>query len=70
MNRQVVIRRPGGPEVLAVVEGQIAAPDPGMVRVRVLAAGVAYADILMRADPPPASRRPQVAMGVTSALLS
>jgi NADPH:quinone reductase-like Zn-dependent oxidoreductase len=48
MNRQVVIRRPGGPEVLAVVEGQIPSPGSGMVRVRVLAAGVAYADILMR----------------------
>lgn len=48
MNRQVVIQRPGGPEVLAVVERQMTDPGPGMVRVRVLAAGVAYADILMR----------------------
>ncbi len=48
MNRQVMIQRPGGPEVLAVVERQVPEPGPGMVRVRVLAAGVAYADILMR----------------------
>jgi NADPH:quinone reductase-like Zn-dependent oxidoreductase len=48
VNRQVVIQRPGGPEVLAVVERQVPEPGPGMVRVRVLAAGVAYADILMR----------------------
>lgn len=47
-NTRVVIRAHGGPEVLAVVEEDIPLPRPGEVRVRVLATGVAFADILMR----------------------
>jgi NADPH:quinone reductase-like Zn-dependent oxidoreductase len=38
----------GGPEVLKVVDGEIPAPGPGQVRVKNLASGVAYADVLMR----------------------
>jgi NADPH:quinone reductase-like Zn-dependent oxidoreductase len=47
-NTRVVITRQGGPEVLAWVEDDLLPPKPGEVRVKVLAAGVAYADILMR----------------------
>jgi NADPH:quinone reductase len=45
---RIVARRFGGPEVLEAV--QEAAPEPGRgeVRVRVLAAGVSFADLLMR----------------------
>ncbi len=38
----------GGPEVLEVVERDAPEPGRGEVRVRVLAAGVAFADVLMR----------------------
>ena len=47
-NLRVVITHQGGPEVLKVVEDDIPAPGPGQVRVRNLASGVAYADVLMR----------------------
>jgi NADPH:quinone reductase-like Zn-dependent oxidoreductase len=45
---RVVIPEPGPPHVLQVVEERIPQPGPGQVRVKVLAAGVARADILMR----------------------
>jgi len=44
----MVITRLGGPEVLKPVNEDLPLPAPGQVRVKVLAAGVAYADILMR----------------------
>lgn len=47
-NARVVITGLGGPEVLKWVEEDLPVPAPGQVRVKVLAAGVAYADILMR----------------------
>lgn len=47
-NASVVITAIGGPEVLQWVESDVPSPGPGEVRVRILAAGVAYADLLMR----------------------
>jgi NADPH:quinone reductase-like Zn-dependent oxidoreductase len=47
-NARVIISGPGGPEVLQWVEEDLPQPTPCHVRVKVLAAGVAYADILMR----------------------
>ena len=47
-NLSVVITRQGGAEVLQQVEGEIPPVSPGHVRVKVLATGVAYADVLMR----------------------
>src|SRR5215467_16342450 len=38
----------GGPEVLKLVDEDMAEPRSGEVRVRILATGVAFADILMR----------------------
>jgi NADPH:quinone reductase len=46
--RRVVVNRTGGPEVIEVAEEELQEPGPGQVRVRVLAAGVAFADIQMR----------------------
>src|SRR5215469_2830457 len=45
---RVVITAQGGPEVLKIVEEEIPVPAPGQVRVKNLASGVAYADVLMR----------------------
>src|ERR1700674_5085128 len=47
-NSRIVVTAFGGPEVLKYIEEDM--PDPGRaeVRVKVLAAGVAYADVLMR----------------------
>ena len=47
-NQRVVITRLGGPEVLQVVEEELQDPAPGEVRVKILATGVAFADVLMR----------------------
>jgi NADPH2:quinone reductase len=47
-NLSVVIRAQGGPEMLFCVVGEAPAPGPGEVRVKNLASGVAYADVLMR----------------------
>jgi NADPH:quinone reductase-like Zn-dependent oxidoreductase len=46
--KQVLITKKGGPEVLEVVEREAPEPGPGEVRVKVLATGVAFADVMMR----------------------
>jgi len=46
--QRVIATRRGGPEVLKVVEEPLAELRPGEVLVKVLAAGVAFADVLMR----------------------
>jgi NADPH:quinone reductase-like Zn-dependent oxidoreductase len=57
-NGRIVVSAFGGPEVLKYIEEDLPEPGPGEVRVRILAAGVAYADVLMRrglypGTPPP-----------------
>lgn len=46
--KRVLLTRKGGPEVLEIVEREIPEPGPGEARVRVLATGVAFADVMMR----------------------
>lgn len=46
--QRMLITRRGAPEVLALVDEPIPEPGPGQLRLRVLATGVAFADILMR----------------------
>lgn len=48
MNRRVIVRKPGGPDVLEVVEEAEPTPGPGEVKVRILSSGVAYGDIMLR----------------------
>ncbi len=45
--KRVVIERLGGPEVLQIVEDELPEPKAGEVRVKILTAGVSYADMLM-----------------------
>jgi NADPH:quinone reductase-like Zn-dependent oxidoreductase len=47
-NMRVLVAAKGGPEVLKLVEEDLPEPQAGEVRVRVLAAGVAFADVLIR----------------------
>jgi NADPH:quinone reductase-like Zn-dependent oxidoreductase len=47
-NARIVVTARGGPDVLQWVEHSVPAPQAGQVRLKVLATGVAYADILMR----------------------
>jgi NADPH:quinone reductase-like Zn-dependent oxidoreductase len=53
--RRVIISGPGGPEVLELIKETIPEPRAHEVRVKVLAAGVARADILMRRGQYPGS---------------
>ncbi|MBI5596237.1 MAG: zinc-binding dehydrogenase [Elusimicrobia bacterium] len=46
--KRVVVRKPGGHQVLEVVEDRVEAVGAGQVRVRVRAAGVNYADCIVR----------------------
>jgi NADPH:quinone reductase-like Zn-dependent oxidoreductase len=46
--RRIVIDRPGGYDVLRVVESPTPEPGPGQVRIAVAAAGVNYADGIIR----------------------
>ena len=46
--KRVVVRKPGGHQALEVVEDRVAAVGAGQVRVRVRAAGVNYADCIVR----------------------
>src|SRR5215475_419698 len=47
-NTRIVITARGGPEVLKMIELDLPEPRPGEVRLKVLATGVAFADVLMR----------------------
>jgi len=56
--RRVVITRQGSPETLEIIEEEIPSPSSGEVLVKVIAAGVARADILMRTGHYPAKIPP------------
>src|SRR5512132_1166017 len=60
--RAIVITKPGGPEVLAVVDKPQPEPARGEVRVRVRATAVNRADLLQRmgAYPAPADSPPDI----------
>ena len=45
---RIIARRFGGPEVLEAAQEEVPEPGRGEVRVRELAAGVSFADLLMR----------------------
>jgi NADPH:quinone reductase-like Zn-dependent oxidoreductase len=47
-HRRVVVSQRGGPEVLQLVEEALPEPEPGEVRVKVLAAGVSGYDVMLR----------------------
>ena len=47
-NTRIIVTHYGGPDALQVIEENIPDPKPNQVRVRVLAAGVALPDIMMR----------------------
>ena len=62
-SRRIVVTRYGGPEVLRLVEENPPEPRPGEARVRILAAGVSYADLLMREGVHPEAPRPPFTVG-------
>jgi putative PIG3 family NAD(P)H quinone oxidoreductase len=60
--RAIAITRPGGPEVLTVVERELPEPSRGEVRVRIRATAINRADLLQRmgAYPAPADAPPDI----------
>ena len=46
--KHVVLPRTGGPTVLQVVEDELPEPGTNEVRVKILAAGVSFSEVLMR----------------------
>src|SRR5687768_6889050 len=64
-NRVVRVRRFGDPEGLEVVDAPLPTAGPGEVRVRVLASGVEYTDVVIRRHlyPQTMLRRPPFVLG-------
>ena len=64
-NRVVRLRKFGGPEGLEVVDAPLPVPAPGEVRVRVLASGLEYTDVVIRRHlyPQTMHRRPPFVLG-------
>lgn len=61
--RQVVIPRHGGPEVLRLEDAPLPQPGPGQLRIAVSAAGINFADILIRQGVYPGARPPPCVPG-------
>ena len=47
-HKRIIVTRYGGPDTLQVIEEECPQPQPGEVRVQVLAAGVSLPDVLAR----------------------
>jgi NADPH:quinone reductase len=62
-NRRIVVPRYGGPEVMTIVEESIPEPRPKEIRVRIIAAGVGYPDVLIREGMYPRGPRPPFTPG-------
>jgi NADPH2:quinone reductase len=62
-NRRIVVPRYGGPDVMTIVEEAIPEPGPHEVRVRIIAAGVGYPDVLIREGMYPGGPRPPFTPG-------
>jgi NADPH2:quinone reductase len=62
-NRRIIVPRNGGPDVMTVIEEPLPEPGPGEVRVRILAAGVGYPDVLIREGTYPGGPKPPFTPG-------
>jgi len=62
-NGRMIVTRLGGPETLQYIEEGIPEPGPGEVRVKVLATGVSFADVLMRRGLYPSTPAPPFTPG-------
>jgi NADPH:quinone reductase-like Zn-dependent oxidoreductase len=61
--QRIIAQHTGGPEVLVLSEESIPEPGPGEVRVKVLAAGVAFGDLLWMSGVVPGSPKPPFTPG-------
>lgn len=60
---RIIIRKHGAPEVLETIEEDIPEPRKGEVRVRILAAGVGYSDVMAQRGGYPLAPRPPFTPG-------
>lgn len=63
VNKRIIVSQFGGPEVLQLISEPLPEPEPGEYRVKVLAAGVSYADLLMREGVHPETKKPPFTPG-------
>lgn len=61
--KRVIIKDKGGPELLEIIEEELPEPAPGEVRVKVMAAGVAFGDIMWQTGTVPGSPKPPYTPG-------
>ncbi len=61
--KRIIAQRAGGPEVLATIDESLPQPGPGSVRVKVLAAGVAFGDLLWMSGVVPGGPEPPFSPG-------
>ena len=62
-NKHVVVSRFGGPDCLRLVENEVPHPGVDEVLVQIVAAGVSFADLLMREGRHPERKRPPFTLG-------
>lgn len=62
-NMRILLTALGGPEVLKVIEDDVRDPGAHEVGIRILACGVAFADVLMRRGMYPGAARPPYSPG-------
>ena len=62
-NRRIVVPRYGGPEVMTIVDEPIPEPRSREIRVRVIAAGLGFPDVLIREGTYPGGPRPPFTPG-------
>lgn len=65
---RAVLTGMGDPHMLQLITDDIPTPRANEVRVKVLAAGVAYADILMRRGKYPARQSSRLRLGMISSV--
>ena len=63
MTRRILIKKPGGAEVLQIIETETPQAGPGQVRIRVAASGINFADILARQGLYPDAPKPPCVVG-------
>lgn len=62
-NEKVIVTKFGGPEVLSVIEEQLFPLDKSEIRVKILTAGISFADLLMREGLHPEAKKPPFTLG-------
>ena len=63
VNQKVIVTAFGGTDKLKLVEEELQSPGPAEVRIKILAAGVSFADLLLRVGMHPEVEKPPFTLG-------